>query len=129
MQLKILVPSGIFADLHDVSCIVAASASGSFALLSRRLDCVAALVPGIFSYTAGADVVYLAVDEGVLVKSGGTVLVSVRRAIVGSNLAELHAAVMRDFLTLDAGERAARTALAKLESGFIGRLAELDHAR
>jgi F-type H+-transporting ATPase subunit epsilon len=129
MQLKILVPSGVFAELDDVSSIVATSWAGSFALLPRRLDCVAALVPGIFSYTAGATAVYLALDEGVLVKNGGQVLVSVRRAIAGSTLAELHTAVTREFLTLDAGERAARTAVAKMESGFIGRFAEFDHGR
>jgi F-type H+-transporting ATPase subunit epsilon len=132
MRLKILVPSKVFADLHDVSRIVATSAAGSFALLPRRLDCVAALVPGIFTYAVGAaggPDVYLAVDEGMLVKSGDNVLVSVRRAITGASLAELRAAVTREFLTLDADERAARAAMRQLESGFIGRFAEFDNAR
>jgi F-type H+-transporting ATPase subunit epsilon len=138
MQLKVLVPSGVFADLRGVSRIVATSAAGSFALLPRRLDCVAVLVPGIFTYAVGADGVaaatgaadvYLAVDEGVLVKTGDDVLVSVRRAIAGATLTELRAAVTREFLTLDADERAARAAMRQLESGFIGRFAEFDHAR
>ena len=59
--------------------IVAESAGGSFGLLPRRLDCVAALVPGILVYeTPARGEVFVAVDEGVLVKSGRNVLVSVR---------------------------------------------------
>ena len=43
---------------------------GSFGLLPHRLDCVAALVPGILTYETKEDgTVYLAVDQGVLVKA------------------------------------------------------------
>jgi len=40
-------------------------------------------------------------NEGVLVKTGLDVLVSVRRAIGGTDLGQLHAAVEKEFLTLD----------------------------
>jgi F-type H+-transporting ATPase subunit epsilon len=67
-----------------VSRIVAETRDGSFGLLPHRLDCVAALAPGILTYeTNGDGTVYLAVDEGVLVKAGADVLVSVRHAIGG----------------------------------------------
>ena len=59
--------------------------------------------------------VYLAVDEGVLVKTGANVLVSVRHAIGGTDLGQLHEAVKREFLTLDERERNVRTAVAKME--------------
>jgi F-type H+-transporting ATPase subunit epsilon len=62
-----------------VSRIVAETREGSFGLLPHRLDCVAALAPGILIYETEAEgEVYLAVDEGVLVKTGLDVLVSVR---------------------------------------------------
>src|SRR6202047_1238257 len=99
MNLKILLPFRIFLDLKQVSRITAETREGSFGLLPHRLDCVAALVPGILIYESkGANASYLAVDEGVLVKSGAEVLISVRRAIGGTNLRELHDAVKREFL-------------------------------
>jgi F-type H+-transporting ATPase subunit epsilon len=125
MNLKILLPFKVFAEKNNVSRIVARTATGSFGLLPHRLDCVAALVPGILVYeTAEEGEVYLAVDEGVLVKSGADVLVSVRNAIGGTDLAKLHEAVNQEFLNLDDQERKVRSVLAKLESGFIRRFAE-----
>jgi len=69
------------------------------------------------------------VAEGVLVKAGVDVLVSVRHAIGGTDLSQLQAAVKREFQTLDEQEKKVRTAVAKMESGLIGRLAELQHER
>jgi F-type H+-transporting ATPase subunit epsilon len=73
--------------------------------------------------------VYLAVDEGVLVKAGADVLVSVRHAIGGTDLGQLHEAVKREFLTLDQSERNVRAAVVKMESSLIGRFAEFQHER
>jgi F-type H+-transporting ATPase subunit epsilon len=130
MNLTILLPFGIFAKLENVSRIIAETLEGSFGLLPHRLDCAAALVPGILSYTTNADdTTYLAVDEGALIKSGDCVSVSVRRAIAGTNLNDLHEAVVREYLTLNTQEREMRSVVAKMESGFIGRLAELRHDR
>ena len=128
MHLKILLPFQIFADQADVSRIVAETDAGSFGLLPHRLDCVAALVPGILIYqTESGGEVLVAVDEGVLVKTGLDVLVSVRRAIGGTDLGQLHAAVEKEFLTLDANEQSARSAVARLETGFLRRLATYHH--
>ena len=126
MRLKILIPFRVFADETDVKSIVADSRSGSFGLLPRRLDCTAALAPGILCYkTESQGEVYVALDEGILVKAGQDVLISVRNAIGGASLGQLHAAVEREFLNLDERERSVRSSLAKLESGFIRRFMEL----
>ncbi|MGD0164148.1 MAG: F0F1 ATP synthase subunit epsilon [Candidatus Sulfotelmatobacter sp.] len=130
MNLKILLPFQIFADKTDVSRIVAETREGSFGILPHRLDCVAALAPGILTYETKEDgAVYLAVDEGVLVKAGPDVLVSVRHAIGGTDLGQLHEAVKREFLTLDQSERNVRAAIVKMESGLIGRFVEFQHER
>ena len=65
---------------------------------------------------------YVAVDEGVLVKSGPDVLVSVRQAIGGTDLGQLRDAVEQEFLTLDEHEQSVRSVLAKMESDFIRRM-------
>ncbi|WP_324692976.1 F0F1 ATP synthase subunit epsilon [Candidatus Thiothrix phosphatis] len=120
MRLQILLPFQIFADIADVQSIVAETHNGSFGLLPHRLDCVAALEPGILTCTTAADgEVYIAVDEGILVKTGSEVRISVRNAQRGADLQSLHAAVREQFLNLDEREREVRTTLAKLESGFI----------
>ncbi len=124
MQLAILLPHGIFADLDDVERVVVETRAGSFGLLPRRLDCVAALSAGILTYQrAGEEEVHVAVDEGVLIKQGTKVQVSVRQALGGTDLGELRARVEKEFLTLDEDEKNVRSVLAKLESGFLHRLA------
>ena len=124
MRLRLLLPFQVFFDKTEVLRIVAETREGSFGLLPRRRDCVAALVPGILSYQSAAEgEVFVAVDEGVLVKIGDEVHVSVRRASSGTDLASLRDAVRRDYLTLDALALAARAATQKLESGFVGRFA------
>ena len=116
MNLKVLLPFQIFAEKTGVSRIVAETREGSFGLLPHRLDCVAALAPGILIYETEAEgEVYVAVDEGVLVKTGPDVLVSVRRAIGGTDLGQLREAVEREFLTLD--EQRAERALGHGEAG------------
>ena len=124
MNLKILLPFKIFAENTGVSRIVAETREGSFGLLPRRLDCVAALAPGILIYeTEAQGEVYVAVDQGVLVKAGADVLVSVRRAIGGTDLGKLRDSVQREFLTLDEREQSVRSVMAKFEAGFLQRLA------
>src|SRR5664280_431640 len=77
MNLKILLPFKIFADKTGVSRIVAESRDGSFGLLPHRLDCVAALAPGILVFeTETEGEVCMAIDEGILVKTGADVPVS-----------------------------------------------------
>jgi F-type H+-transporting ATPase subunit epsilon len=128
MNLKILLPFKIFAEKVDVLRVVAKTREGSFGLLPHRLDCVAALAPGILVFETEAEgEVYIAVDEGILVKTGANVLVSVRNAIGGMDLDKLRQAVEREFLNLDEQEKSVRSVLAKLESGFIRRFATFHH--
>jgi len=128
MRLKVLLPFEVFVDKTDVSRIVAETSEGSFGVLPNRLDCVAALTPGILIYeTPSEGEVYVAVDEGVLVKTGPNVFVSVRRALGGADLAQLREAVEREYLALDQEEQSVRSVMAKLESGFLRRFASLEH--
>lgn len=130
MNLKVLLPFCVFAEKTQVLRIVAENQEGSFGLLPHRLDCVAALVPGILTYETQKDgTVYIAVDEGVLVKAGPEVLVSVRRAISGTDLGQLHDAVNREFLTLDGQEQEVRAAVSRIEGAFMQRFAEFKHGR
>lgn len=125
MNLKILLPYEIFAEMTGVLRIVARTLQGSVGFMPKRLDSAVVLVPGILTYETSDDgEVYVAVDQGVLVKAGEDVLVSVRNAIGGTDLDKLHAAVKQEFLSVDEQEKTVRSVLAKMESGFIRRFRE-----
>lgn len=120
MDLKILLPYKIFAEVKEVSSVVIETSAGSYGLLPQRLDCVAALVPGILYYTTEDNTIkYVAVDEGVMVKAGAQVLVSVRNAFGGADLGKLGELIKNKFNNQDEKEREAKTVIAKLERGFV----------
>lgn len=128
MNLKVLLPFGVFKDLDQVAQIVVETDRGSFGLLPQRLDCVAAIVPGILCYQRrDEDEMYIAVDEGVLVKTGAEVSISVRHAIAGSDLAELHHTVEQDFMQQSALDKKVHSVYQKMESDFIRRLSAFHH--
>jgi len=128
MNLRILLPFQVFTETAGVTQIIAETQAGSFGLLPNRLDCVAALTAGILVIeTEGDQETYLAIDEGLLVKTGGDILVSVRNAISGTGLGDLREAVEREFLTLNEHEQSVRAVLARMESGFIRRFMDFHH--
>jgi len=129
ISLKVLLPFQVFVEKSGVSRIVAEGREGSFGLLPHRLDCVAALAPGILTYETDADgEVFVAVDEGVLVKTGRNVFVSVRRALAGMKLGQLREAVEREFLTVNQHEQTTRSTLAKMEGDLIRRMMSFRNA-
>ncbi len=126
MQLRILVPSGEFACVMNVERIVVMTPGGSFGLLPQRLDCATVLSPGLLTYaTATSDDVHLALDAGVLIKTGSEVLACVRRAIAGADLGQLRNAVQHELGIRRNQERSDHSTLARLESGFIREFIEL----
>ncbi len=128
MRLKILLPFKVFAQKEGVKRIVAKTTQGFLGLLPGRLDCVVALTPGILTWESESEgEVVVAVDEGILVKAGADVFISVRNAIGGTDLGKLHEAVREEFMKSNEQEDTMRIALTKLESGFISRFAELQH--
>ncbi len=128
MKLEVLLPFRVLIEPIEVSRIVAETGEGSFGVLPHRLDCVAALVPGILIYeTESEGEVFLAVDEGLLIKVGAKVQVSVRRAVAGTDLVSLRKKVEEDFMIRDESEQGMRSVMAGLETGFMRRLAQFQH--
>jgi F-type H+-transporting ATPase subunit epsilon len=80
----------------------------------------------MYETEAGGEV-FIAIDEGVLVKTGPDVLISVRRAIGGPDLAQLRESVEKEFLTLDDKDLTDRAAMDRLETGLLSRFARLKH--
>lgn len=125
MQLKVVLPTHALID-EPATKITAEAANGSFTLLPRHIDFIAALVPGILLFVdAGGSERYLGIDDALLVKCSDSVVVATARAVEGANLAELEQTVEQKFRTLDEQESAARSALARLEAGVVRRFIEL----
>ena len=120
MTLKILLPFKVFMETKNVKRIVMETSAGSYGFLPQRLDCTAALRPGILLYeTLNDGEKYIAIDEGVMIKSGAEVWVSVRNAIGDAPLGKLRSLVEKEMMHLDESEINARSVMAKLETGFI----------
>jgi F-type H+-transporting ATPase subunit epsilon len=123
VHLTLFLPSEIFLD-EQVSKVIGESTGGSFCLLPRHIDYLTALVPGILCYVlpSGKEH-FLAVDGGLLVKQQDRVLVVTRRAVRGA-LGQLQQEVESMLTDLDDKEKSTRTALARLEAGFLRRFME-----
>ena len=120
MRLKILLPYKVFADIKNVKKIVVETTAGSYGILPRRLDCTAALVTGILLYETESDgEKYIALKEGILIKTGGEVMVSVRNAVGNAPLGQLKTLIEKEMIELDELEVNARSVMAKLETGFL----------
>jgi F-type H+-transporting ATPase subunit epsilon len=125
IHLKVLLPYSIFLEVNDVIRMSIDTDNGSYGFLPNRLDCAAVIVPGILSYeTLSSGEMYVAVDEGVMVKTGPVVLVSVRNAIGGSDLGKLHEAIQKEFLNLNEEEKNVRAIMVKLETNLIKHLSQ-----
>ena len=119
MHLKLVLPTEVLVD-QAVLKVTAEGMNGSFCLLPQHVDWVSTLLPGIFSFeTERGEEIFLAVDEGVLVKQGDRVWVSVRNAVRGDRLETLQQAVQHQLRLLDEREQRARSMLARLETSFV----------
>lgn len=128
IHLRILLPYGLFLEKSGIRSIVAEAKNGLFGILPNRLDCAAALVPSILTCkTNDEDDLFLAIDEGCLVKTGLDVVVSTRNATSGADLGTLRKAVDELYSNRNEDELAVRSVLSKLESHFIRQLMQFGH--
>jgi F-type H+-transporting ATPase subunit epsilon len=121
-----MTPIRIVVD-ESAAKITAEARNGSFCLLPRHIDFLAALVPGIlFFENRDGQEVFLAVDGGVLVKCGDEVSVSTRTAVQGRDLESLRRTLDQKMLRQDEREQKTRTVLARLETSFARRFMEME---
>jgi F-type H+-transporting ATPase subunit epsilon len=126
MRLKVLLPTEVLVD-EPVKKVIAEAANGSFCLLPRHIDFAAALVPGLMSFVAANErEMFMAVNEGILVKCGRQVTVSTRSAVIGPDLGTLKQMIEEQFRKLDEREQMARSAVVKLEADFVRRFIEME---
>jgi len=121
MNLTVLIPSETLVD-RPVAKVVAEAPNGFFCLLPRHVDFATAIVPGLLAYTTDTgEEIFLAVDEGILIKQADRVWVSTRNAVAGEDLDRLEEAVTQQFRQRDAEEEKAQQAMNKIQAGFVRR--------
>jgi F-type H+-transporting ATPase subunit epsilon len=128
MKLRVFLPERIFID-QEVTKVVAEAEDGSFGILPKHIDFVAALKAGILSFESDDEEVFLAIDEGILVKCASDITVSTRKAVRSNNLGELKQTVLHEFQKLDDQERKTRSILAKLEADFTKKFLKMSERR
>ena len=126
MNLTILLPEKTYWQ-GRVKKVVGEAKNGSFCLLPAHIDFVTVMAPGIFyTVTEESQEVYLAINEGVLLKTGRDVTLATRNAVKGENLGSLKRQVEEDFKRIDEQDRKTRQALQKLEADFVRRFLDLE---
>ncbi|WP_305909490.1 F0F1 ATP synthase subunit epsilon [Methylomarinum sp. Ch1-1] len=129
MRLKLLLPSHVLID-EPVQKVIAQGGNGSFCLEPRHVDFVSELAPGLLQFVdADGQEVFVAVDEGVLVKCADEVMISAYNAVRGEDLETLKDTVEHRFRQLNEGERIARSALSRLEAGVVRRFTQMQEGR
>ncbi|TRU31113.1 MAG: F0F1 ATP synthase subunit epsilon [Microcystis aeruginosa Ma_MB_F_20061100_S20] len=129
MKLLVILPTRILLETEVIK-VTAESGSGYFCLLPHHIDFVTAILPGLLSFTTPQEQErFMAVDEGILVKSGFDVRVSTRHAVESADLGCLREAVEKQFQILDEREKRTRVALTKLEANMIRQFIELGGQR
>lgn len=125
MRLLVSVPTGVVLD-ETTSRVSGVSDRGSFTLLPRHADGAMLIQPGLMSYGAvDEDEVFLAVDEGVLVKVGEDVRVACSRVVVAGDLENARTALAEHLSRQNEHETRARAALMSLEAEVLRRLGGL----
>ena len=125
MDLKILLPEKTCWQ-GSVKKVVGEALNGSFCLLPGHVDFVTVMIPGIFfALTDEEREIYMAIDEGILIKAKDQVTLSTRNAIKGENLGSLKKEVEENFIKINQQERGARNALQKLEADFVRRFLDI----
>lgn len=105
MKLKILLPTKVLLE-QEVTKITAEANSGIFCLSSNHTDFAAALVPGILAFeTEPQSPMFVAINEGLMFKSGSEVLVATIQAVSGGDIKRLQHTVDAEFKETNAQQQ------------------------
>lgn len=129
MTLAIYLPYQLLLKIERVKFISYETETGSQGLLPNRLDCVSALVPSILTFRTDLEEVYVAIDEGILIKADNKVTISTRNGFSSSDLGQLQALVEETYLQQNDKETRVKKVIDKLESEFLKRYVETRHGK
>ncbi|MEX2435987.1 MAG: hypothetical protein WD735_04825, partial [Balneolaceae bacterium] len=109
-----------------VDKVIAEGLNGSFCIKPLHIDFVSSLKTGILLYQTDENEHYIAVDEGILVKCGDMVMVSVLNGIEGSDLSKLEQAIRNQAHRTEAINKATGIAMKGMEAELLLHFMEMD---
>lgn len=125
IEFKVMVPEQIL-----ISCtarkIIAEAPDGFFCLKPGHIDFVSVLQPGILYYTTESGERYVATGEGLLVKCGNKVLVSVLSGYKGADLKSLENLVRTELTEDESYEEKAGRVLYEMEADLLRYFSKLE---
>ena len=129
LELQIMLPTRIFVHLDNIIHMNVDTPAGNLGFLPRRLDCITPVNPGILAYRQrdSEAELYIAIDKGILVKTGSRINISVHHAVAGTNLLELEQIIHAEFEQLSEQEERVRSVCAGIETKLIRRFIEFNH--
>jgi len=90
MKLKIVTPQDTVLEKDYITKVTIETTEGVYGLLPKRLDCAAALVPGILTFmTREGNEEYVGLDRGLFVKVGETIKIATHQAVYSKKLGQL----------------------------------------
>ncbi|MDY0291209.1 MAG: F0F1 ATP synthase subunit epsilon [Desulfuromonadaceae bacterium] len=127
MKLQVVLPTRIFLQRDNLSHMSIDTPAGNLGFLPQRLDCVVPVSPGILTCRrADTDTEeFIAIDTGILIKTGAQIVVSVHHAVASANLAELEQIIHAEFEQLSEQEKLVRSISAGIETKLVRRFIEL----
>ena len=119
MKLTVLTPLGIVLEEKIVK-VTMETLNGYHTLLPKHVDFVSALGPGIVIYQDEQNrEKYVACHNGIVVKKGAQVTISVQNALKDDKLDELEKSVMAFYKQNEEQRKELNTAMARLEMGIM----------
>lgn len=129
MTLSIFLPHQLILKEESIMKITFETLTGSYGIYPNRLDFVSALIPSILTYEIDAVEFYVAVDEGILIKTNNLVTLSTRNAFPSPDLGQLQILVEEIYLKQSEREERVKRVMSKLESEFMKRYLEIRHGQ
>lgn len=133
MRLKTLMPSGVVMD-EEVTRVRFEAKDGSRTFLAHHIDFVTAVTAGIVSFNPVKNgkeqkEVFMACDDGILVKEGEQIYLSVRRAVMNKSLDVLISSINQEFKKVEEERKVSNAALARLEANLTHGIMRLNSKR
>ena len=119
MKFVIATPEGILLNTQ-INKVTFETATGYYTLLPHHVDFVASLTAGITAYVPENETEkYAACHQGIVVKKGDVVTISVQGAVLGPTLSELQDLIKKEFKQNEEKRKELNTAMARLELGIM----------
>jgi F-type H+-transporting ATPase subunit epsilon len=129
MELVVCSPLGVVLKTK-IKKVTFETLNGYHTLLPRHVDFVSALTPSIVRYTdeENSDK-FVACHQGIVVKKGSNVTISVQNAVMGNTLDELQQTILVDFKKNEENRKELNLAMVRLETGLMRGFSKLNGER